>query len=197
MNGIVVVCGLPGVGKTTFAQWLADDLDAVHLRTDVVRKEMVDDPTYKSAETDAVYKEMLARGGELLRDGHAVVLDGTYRKQRHRYEALELADDHAVPCLFYKVECDRDVVQQRLADRTDDASDADWEIHNRLTFDRLERPHLLVDNTPEEPDWTHPDLVEWETEEGKPSDHIDPDEYHSLLVQHQDGESANQETTDA
>lgn len=197
MNGIVVVCGLPGVGKTTFARWLADDLDAVHIRTDVVRKEIFDDPTYDSAETDAVYEEMLARGSELLQEGKAVVLDGTYRKQYHRFQAKQLADDHGVPCLFYKVECDRDVVQQRLADRTDDASDADWDIHKRLTFDKLERPHLLVDNTPEEPDWTHPDLVEMDPDEGKPSDHIDPDEYHSLLLERQEQDSVNQETTDA
>ena len=86
MNGIVVVCGLPGVGKTTFARWLAEDLDAAHLRTDVIRKEMFDEPTYSTAESEAVYDELLERGSELLQDGQAVVLDGTYRKQIQRYE---------------------------------------------------------------------------------------------------------------
>lgn len=197
MNGIVIVCGLPGVGKTTFARWLAEDLDAAHLRTDVIRKEMFDEPTYSTAESEAVYDELLERGSELLQDGQAVVLDGTYRKQIQRYEVKELADDHGVPCLFYKVECDRDVVQQRLADRTDDASDADWEIHQRLTFDKLERPHLLVDNTPEEPDWTHPDLIEIEPTEGKPSDHIDVDDYHTLLADDRESDGTHEETGDA
>lgn len=180
MNGLVIVCGLPGVGKSTFARWLADDLGAVHIRTDVVRKELYDEPTYASEETARVYDELLTRASRLLEEGEAVVLDGTYRKQKNRYQVKEIAASHNVPCWFYKVECDQDVVQQRLAERTDDPSDADFEIHKRLTFDQLERPHVVVDNTEEDPDWDE-DHLDPEIRPGKPHEHIDPDEYHTLF----------------
>lgn len=180
MNGIIVVCGLPGVGKTTFARWLAEDLDAEHLRTDVVRKEMYEDPTYTNEETESVYDELLARSTNVLAEGGGVVLDGTYRKQKHRYQVTEYAEKHRVPCLFYKVECDRDVVQQRLSERTNDASDADFDIHQRLTFDKLERPHAIVDNTDEEPNWTEIEFLE-DGLPAKPAEQIDPDEYHVLF----------------
>ena len=40
---LVVVCGLPGVGKSTVAGVVSDRLEASRLRTDVVRKELFDE----------------------------------------------------------------------------------------------------------------------------------------------------------
>jgi predicted kinase len=37
----VIVCGLPGVGKTTIAKDLAPLIDAVVLSTDKIRKELI------------------------------------------------------------------------------------------------------------------------------------------------------------
>ncbi|MFB6177910.1 MAG: AAA family ATPase, partial [Halobaculum sp.] len=52
---LVVVCGPPGVGKTTVASEAADQVDGTVLRTDVVRKDLFPEPTYDEAETEAVY----------------------------------------------------------------------------------------------------------------------------------------------
>jgi hypothetical protein len=52
---LVVVCGLPGVGKTTVAGMVADRFGAETLRTDVVREELIAEPTYTDEERDAVY----------------------------------------------------------------------------------------------------------------------------------------------
>lgn len=47
---LVIVCGLPGVGKTTFAKKLAPLINAIILSTDKIRKELITSPTYEKEE---------------------------------------------------------------------------------------------------------------------------------------------------
>jgi predicted kinase len=46
----VIICGLPGVGKTTVAKDLAALINAIVLSTDRIRKELILKPTYKKQE---------------------------------------------------------------------------------------------------------------------------------------------------
>jgi len=47
---IILICGYPGVGKTTVAHELAPLINAVVLSTDKIRKEFLDKPTYGEQE---------------------------------------------------------------------------------------------------------------------------------------------------
>lgn len=145
---LVVVCGLPGVGKSTVSRGIAERLDGSVLRTDVVRKGMVDDPAYTAGETAAVYDELLAQARERLENGDVVVLDGTFKSRERRLEARELAGAVGARFRLVRVECDESVVARRIAER-DGVSDADLEVHRRLRerFDPLEMDHLTVDNS--------------------------------------------------
>jgi predicted kinase len=142
-----VVCGLPGVGKTTVAGLLADTTDARLLRTDVVRKEVIQEPTYSDEETERVYAELLRRADRTL--PAPVVLDGTYRRRGLRDDVVDLAERTGVTYQFYRVVCDESVVRERIRGRTDDESDADFEVHKQIRFDPLERDAIVVDNSAE------------------------------------------------
>ncbi|WP_336036240.1 AAA family ATPase [Halobacterium yunchengense] len=146
---VVVVCGLPGAGKTTVAEHAADRLDAVLLRTDVVRKDLFEDPEYTDAEMRAVYEELLERAAAAVRAGDAAVLDGTFQHRDLRDDAQAVGDDLGVPVTFVKVDCETDVVRERIRERTGDASDADFRIHlqYRESFDDVDREHAVVDNS--------------------------------------------------
>lgn len=145
---LVVVCGLPGVGKSTVARAIADRLDADVLRTDVVRKELFEAPEYTSDETRAVYDELLARARERLDDGRAVVLDATFKTRTRRHDARELAADIGAEFRLVYVDCDSEVVERRIAAR-DDVSDADFEIHLQFKdrFEPVEMDHERIDNS--------------------------------------------------
>src|SRR6056297_1413041 len=89
---LVVVCGLPGVGKTTVAEDIAERLDGRLLRTDVIRKEILPDPDYTEEEARMVYREMFDRAREEVEDGGSVVLDGTFKDTRYRNRATVVSE---------------------------------------------------------------------------------------------------------
>lgn len=146
---LVAVCGLPGTGKTTVASAVAERLDARLVRTDVVRKDLVDEPEYTAAETRRVYDAVLSRARRTLVGGRSVVLDGTFRTGGLRERARETAASTTVEFDLVKVECDESVVRDRIAAREDDESDADFTVHRLLSgeFESVTAPTLTVDNS--------------------------------------------------
>lgn len=146
---VVVVCGLPGAGKTTVAERITDLLDATRLRTDVVRKELFPDPEYTDEESAAVYDELFARTRQHVDGGEPVVLDATFSERANRERARMLATTCDVPFTLVEVTCAEDIVEERIRRRTDDESDADVEVHRlfRDLFDSIERDHVVVDNS--------------------------------------------------
>lgn len=148
LEGLVVVCGLPGVGKTTVARYIAERSDAVVFRTDVVRKELFPDPDYSERETRTVYAELLSRAGDVLDDGRTAVLDATFAESGFRDDARALAEELDVAFHLVKVECRTAVVEDRIRQR-DGLSDADFDVHLmfREEYDPVELEHHAVDNS--------------------------------------------------
>ena len=146
---LIVVCGLPGVGKTTVAEDIAERVDGRLLRTDVIRKEIVSDPDYTAEESRMVYGELFDRARETVENGQAAVLDGTFKDATDRDRAVELSESLGVGFRLVKVECAEDVVRERIRAREDDASDADFEVHAmyRDRFEPISVEHLTVDNS--------------------------------------------------
>ena len=146
---LVVVCGLPGAGKSRAAQSLGDWLSAAVYRTDEVRTELCDDPTYDTSETKRVYAAVRERAVETVETGDRAVLDGTYRTASLRADVATVGARFGVDPLFLKLECPESVTRERLGVRTGDASDAGMEAYYRVReeFDPLRREHVRVDNS--------------------------------------------------
>jgi len=91
---LVLVGGAPGSGKTTLAGGLADELGAVLLSTDLVRRELGTPPDerYGPAAKAATYTELLRRAGLALARGEHVVLDATWGRGAHRAAAQAVAE---------------------------------------------------------------------------------------------------------
>lgn len=148
---LVVVCGLPGVGKTTVAETIRErvDGDAHLLRTDVVRGDVVSDPDYTEEELRRVYDELFSRVGDRLARGESVVVDGTFKRTVHRERARDLAAEHDAEFRLVRVECDEETVRERIAARTDDASDADFDVYKlyKEEFEPIEEACITIDNS--------------------------------------------------
>jgi len=142
----VLVCGLPGTGKTTFARRAARAFDAEHLRSDVIRKELLGIPPtehwaggflegpYAPDITERTYAEMTARAVKLLRAGRRVVADATFARQAWRDAFVAKVREAGAPCAVVHVTCPEEVVRARLAARAGDkteVSDADFAVYRK------------------------------------------------------------------
>jgi predicted kinase len=146
---LVVCCGLPGVGKSTVSAYIAENRSATRLRTDEVRHDLFENPSYTPDEGRRTYEELFERTREQLNAGVDVVVDGTFKHARERDQAETLAADAGTTLRFVHVTCPPAVVRERIQSRTDDASDADVSVYqkHRDQFEPLERDHVTVDNS--------------------------------------------------
>lgn len=113
---LVLVGGLPGAGKSTLAAGLAPRLDAVVLRSDVVRKELAglspassrgDDGfgrgIHGAESTAATYSTLLDRARVLLGAGRSVVLDASFGDSTWRTRARVVGTQAYAD--VYELEC--------------------------------------------------------------------------------------------
>lgn len=148
---LVMLCGLPGTGKSHFARELSARAPFVWLNSDRTRKLLVARPQYSRREHRRVFAAMhvLTRG--YLRDGYSVVFDATNLNEGVRAPLYAVADDAGVDPLIIRFTAHPDLVRERMAERAagiSDAgqSDAGWEVYSRMAVAELPvpRPHILV-----------------------------------------------------
>ena len=144
---LVLVGGLPGSGKTTIAGRLADELGAVLLSSDRVRKELAGfDPTrhtpapyrsgiYSPEHTERTYAELLRRAGELLARGEPVVLDASWSAAAERDLAGKLAARTCSTLVALRCTAPAAVTDGRLRTRAGSLSDADPAIAHAMAAD--------------------------------------------------------------
>lgn len=147
-GGIVVVCGPPGVGKTTVAERATAQLSGELLRTDVIRKELYPEPTYNAEESKETYQMLFDRATTIADSGRTAVVDGTFRTVKIRERIKQRADAIAAEFSLITVTCDEGIVKERIESR-DDISDADFDIHLMIKdeFEPIEMEHEVVDNS--------------------------------------------------
>ncbi len=145
---LIAVCGLPGVGKSTVSSFVAEQTDSVRLRTDVIRKELVEEPTYSESEDERVYAELFDRAEKHLSDRVPVVLDATFADRQRRHAVRQVANAQDVQFRLLRVVCTQEVAEHRIASR-EDISDADVSVYREFQeqFDPIELEHDSIDNS--------------------------------------------------
>ena len=143
---LIMVCGLPGTGKTTLAKAVAERIGAVHISSDTVRMKMLKERTYSEEEKERVYDFMLEEAEKELRKGKKVVLDATFYRKKLREKARETAGSG-----FFIVECvtHENLLKERIFSRKESESEADFEVYKKVKteFEPVEEEHLAVDTS--------------------------------------------------
>jgi predicted kinase len=143
----VIVCGLPGVGKTTIAKDLAPLINAVVLSTDKIRKELIPNPTYKKQEKKLIYNVLLIVAKYLHQAGINCILDATFNTENSRKELRKKLGLSQEQICIVECICPDDIVISRLKDRKNDYSDADISIYKKMKriYQPIKEEHIILD----------------------------------------------------
>jgi len=146
---LIIVCGLPGSGKSSLSRSLKKVFSAVYLNSDVIRKQIFSSPAYTEDEKRRVYFEM-ANQAEKILAGRNVIVDATFYKKRYREIMKEAARDAGTRYIIIECTLPEDVIRSRLAKRMEfrkGVSDAGYDVYLEMkgNFDPIDERHLTVD----------------------------------------------------
>jgi aminoglycoside phosphotransferase family enzyme/predicted kinase len=129
---IVLMSGLSGSGKSTIARSIAPQLEAIHLRSDVIRKhlagvgllEQAGDQIYTPEMTSKTYGKLAELGVLLASKGFNVILDAKFDRQDLRDAVTIAATSQNIPWQIIYCDAPIEALKQRLGDRAAKGGDA-------------------------------------------------------------------------
>jgi predicted kinase len=163
---LVMLCGLPGTGKTTLARQLAQRLPAVMIEADRLRQMLFAPPTYSAEESRRVhtlchfligwYLQHTDHQGQVCRRN--VIYDATNLYEYHRELVYQLAERKGAQLMIVEMVARDEAIRGRLAPRgcgtlpqpeRKDYSDADWEVYLRMRqrAEPIRHEHMTLDTS--------------------------------------------------
>jgi len=142
---LVFVAGLPGSGKSFFASRLAETIHAVYLSSDVIRKELIPNPSYSAQEKEQVYESILKKMHEAAKQGHNIVIDATFYQKTIRARFIKEAKQIAANFVFIEIKAEEALIKKRVSAKRE-YSDADFEVYKKIkaAFEPIEEKHLVL-----------------------------------------------------
>lgn len=148
---LIIVCGLPGTGKTTLAKRMADETKSFLLNTDIIRKKVIYDPGYTEKEKEMVYNLLFEMAEKFLLTGKNVILDGTFYKVDLRERAKKIAKKTKNEFRIIEVRCSENIVRKAMRERKKKGSesDADFRVYRKMKkeFEPIKEKHLVLDTS--------------------------------------------------
>lgn len=134
-RALIITHGLPGSGKTTFAQTALERLQAIRIRSDVERKRLfglaplADSGShagniYDANTTRRTYSRLHELARNLLTAGTTVIVDAAFLKQDERERFRQLAHELEAPFAIVSMKTGAARLRARIRQRKNESNDA-------------------------------------------------------------------------
>ncbi len=137
---LFITHGVSGAGKTTIARLLADSLPAIHLRADIVRKQLhgldnlassrslPGEGIYSAEANKKTFKTLQDLAKSSLRAGFNTIVDATFLHKAVRDQFAEIAKQLKLPFTIIDCEISAKEALKRVNARKNDASEATEQV---------------------------------------------------------------------
>jgi uncharacterized protein len=131
---IAITYGISGSGKSWLGSQLADQLGAIHIRSDIERKRLFGDDKktiYADDTTIATYKHLQNLTKTILNADYPVIIDATFLDSTRRQSFKKLAEQQGTSYHIINCYTDKSTLEQRIKKRAldaDNVSDADIQV---------------------------------------------------------------------
>jgi predicted kinase len=141
----VLVCGLPGSGKSFFAERLASVINGLHISSDTTRQQLQQADKYGDQAKIQVYQEMLKLMEKAIWNKQNTVLDATFYKAMIRNLFKERAGQLNSPLYFIEIRADESTIRDRVNEKRKE-SEADFKVYLKIKsdFEPLKEEHLVL-----------------------------------------------------
>ncbi|HMC12936.1 MAG TPA: AAA family ATPase, partial [Gallionellaceae bacterium] len=144
---LIITHGLPGSGKTTFAQMALERFGAIRIRSDVERKRLfglsaledsgarANENIYSIEASQRTYARLHELARTVLAAGFPVIVDAAFLMRSEREQFRELAQSLAAPFAIASIHAPNSALHARIALRRSqayDASEADVDVLKML-----------------------------------------------------------------
>ena len=129
---VIIMSGLSGSGKTTVAKYLAQNINAILIRSDAVRKhlgnlslnETGNSELYSEEMNQKTYETLIKMGEIVAKEGFNVILDAKFDRHQWRNRVIEIAKKDNIPLTILSCYAPVEILSARLSKRKGNISDA-------------------------------------------------------------------------
>jgi aminoglycoside phosphotransferase family enzyme/adenylate kinase family enzyme len=136
---LILTHGVSGSGKSSVSSWLAEQLKAIRIRSDVERRRLFPDRSedglsnerYSERASRITYNHLAGMAKMLLRSGFSVIIDATFLAQWQRDLFVQLAQSQQAPMVIVDCQAQQSLLVDRIRERCErggDASEADLAV---------------------------------------------------------------------
>lgn len=115
----VVMCGVPGAGKTTLARLLSDNFGISIVSPDLYNRKRKHFPDISTEESDFFWYDEAQKNGK---ERNSVILDATFHNYRKRVSLYRYIKKYSYGLFFINIEADSLTLHKRLEKQIQDGS---------------------------------------------------------------------------